>query len=205
MTLASMETAPLRIGMTGGPACGKSMVSEMLARQGWNIIETDRLAHQAYAVDGPAYKNVVDAFGPSILNPDRSVNRSILGGIVFANPDSLRLLNSILHPWIRNEWQKQLERHHRNQPSVPSVVVIPLLFETEAEASFDRIIGVGCPADLQRQRLLARGLNQEAVTQRIDSQLPLQTKLNRSHMIIWNSGSLAFLGQQVQHLSASLS
>ncbi|MFQ3671844.1 MAG: dephospho-CoA kinase [Verrucomicrobiia bacterium] len=186
-----------RIGMTGGVACGKSMVSEMLARRGWRVIETDRLAHAAYEVGTGVYKNIVDAFGEAVLNADRSVNRAALGDIVFSHPEKLGLLNSIVHPWVRAEWQNQLERHRREEPGRPSVVVIPLLFETGAEVYFDRIIGVGCPEALQRKRMQARGLDEASIGRRIGAQLPLEKKLNLSHMVIWNSGSLAFLERQV--------
>lgn len=194
----------LRVAMTGGVACGKSMVSEMLARWGWEVIECDRLAHAAYERGTAVHKNVVDAFGEGVLNADGSINRRILGEVVFSDPEKLGKLNAIVHPWVRAEWQNRLETHRRANPGKPSVVVIPLLLETGAGVFFDRIIGVGCPQRLQRERLRQRGLDDEAIDRRIRAQLPLEQKLNQTHLVIWNSGSLAFLERQVSAVIESL-
>ncbi len=194
-----------RVAMTGGVACGKSMVSEMLARRGWHVIETDRLAHRAYEPGSEVQKKIVDAFGSGVLNADGSINRAVLGDVVFSNAELLGLLNSIVHPWVRAEWQNQLDRQSREKPGQPSVVVIPLLFETGAEVFFDRIIGVGCPEPLQRERMRRRGLDEESIRRRLSAQLPLETKLNLTHIVIWNSGSLAFLERQADAAARSLS
>lgn len=187
----------MRVAMTGGVACGKSTVAEILSRRGWRVIEADRLAHRAYEPGTTVYKNIVDAFGREVLNEDCSINRVLLGDVVFSNPDKLGLLNAIVHPWVRAEWQNQLDTHHRENPGQPSIVVIPLLFETGAEVFFDRVIGVGCPDSLQRQRLRRRGLHEGKIDGLIRAQLPLEKKLNLTHMVIWNSGSLTFLERQV--------
>ncbi|GAB4240857.1 MAG: dephospho-CoA kinase [Candidatus Methylacidiphilales bacterium] len=194
-----------RVAMTGGVACGKSTVAEMLSRRGWRVIETDRLAHRAYEPGTAVYQNIVDVFGEGVLNEDGSVNRALLGDIVFSNPDKLGRLNAIVHPWVRAEWRNQLDTHHRENPGQPSIVVIPLLFETGAEGFFDRIIGVGCPESLQRERLRSRGLDDGKIERRIGAQLPLEKKLNLTHMVIWNSGDLAFLERQVIAASELLS
>jgi len=190
------------IGVTGGIACGKSTLCEDLKKRGWLVLDTDEIAHAQYRPGTTGHKNVVDAFGPVILNQDQSVNRSILGRIVFSDPEKLRLLNSIIHPLVRAAWQEQLNEHLNRRPDVPAAVVIPLLFETGAQAQFEKVLCVACSTSLQIQRLQERGLNPVEAEQRLAAQLPLEQKINQSHIHIWNNGSKNMLHSQTSRLMA---
>src|SRR5258708_1478314 len=103
------SSRPLNIGLTGGVACGKSTPAEGLLTRGWHVIDTDRIAHRLMEPGEGTWKNVVDAFGPSILQPDKSIDRKVLGRLVFADPSLRAKLNEITHPAIRTAWQREHE------------------------------------------------------------------------------------------------
>ena len=95
-----MEKEPILIGITGGIASGKSTVIQYLRYQGYSIIDADKLGHKVLEPGNPGYSKVLEKFGESILNKDKTVNRLILGGIVFSDPSKLKSLNEISHPII---------------------------------------------------------------------------------------------------------
>ena len=196
-----MQPFPHTLGLTGGIACGKSTVCRHLAGRGWFVIQTDELGRQCLQPGTVAYKKVVDAFGPSILNKDQSVDRSRLGCIVFSDAASREQLNSILHPIIRDLWQGQLKTHLEKHPGVPAVVEIPLLFETRAEPSFVRTVSVGCSREQQLQRMRARGWDEVESDRRLRAQWPLAEKMKMSDHVIWNDGTPALLHAQLERLS----
>src|SRR5918911_4867908 len=86
------------IGLTGGIGAGKSTVTQMLEELGAAVIDADKVGHQIYLPDMPAWREIVDTFGTTVLHADRSINRQALGKIVFADPEALRTLNRIVHP-----------------------------------------------------------------------------------------------------------
>lgn len=189
-------------GLTGGIGCGKSTASRLLAERGWEVIDTDQIARQCLAPGEEGYKYVVDAFGPSILNKEQSIDRSALGRIVFSDECSRKRLNSILHPIIRAQWHFRLQQHRLHRPGLPAVVDIPLLFETGAEGAFDRTVCVGCSPAVQQERLAARGWEGEEIRRRIHAQWPLAEKIKHSDLVVWNDGSLELLRQQLERLAA---
>src|SRR5271154_2199145 len=168
---------PYEIGLTGGIACGKSTLAEGLRVRGWHVIDTDRIAHEVTAHGGPAWKHVVDPFAPSILQPDKSIDRKVLGRLVFADPALRAKLNEITHPAIRSAWQRELEERTRTHPTQVLAVMIPLLFECELERLFSVVWCVGASRPTQLRRLTARGLNAEEAAQRLASQMPVAEKM----------------------------
>jgi dephospho-CoA kinase len=199
-----LMTPGTRLALTGGIACGKSLVSETLETWGWKIIDTDGIARECLKPDSEGYKKTVDVFGPDILCSDRTVDRARLGRIVFSDVEKLNLLNSILHPLIRDQWQRQLDHHLRITPEVPAVVVIPLLFETSIEGRFDRVICIGSSEVTQAKRLETRGLEKDEIRKRMASQLAVKEKMKRSDIVVWNDGSKLLLKQQVRRLHENL-
>jgi len=197
----SLSPFPHTLGLTGGIACGKSTVCRHLASRGWWVIQTDELGRQALQVGTVGYKKVVDAFGTFILNRDQSVDRSLLGRIVFSDAAQLERLNSILHPIIRDLWQGQLKNHLEKHPGVPAVVEIPLLFETRAQSSFVRTVTVGCSPEQQFERMRTRGWDREESERRRRAQWPLEEKIKMSDHVIWNDGTPALLHAQLDRLS----
>lgn len=190
----------MKFGLTGGVACGKSTVSDMLQKLGWKAIDTDALAHQLYKPGMPAYQKIVDAFGYSILKEDRTVDRASLGQLVFSDPEKRRLLNSLVHPLIRSAWQQEYNEHLLKHPEIPVFVVVPLLFENRLEGWFDSVACVGCSREEQLARLMARGMDAKQVEQRIEAQWPLEIKMEKSQVVLWNNGSFEHLENQVRKL-----
>ena len=174
------------IGLTGGIACGKSLVAQCLRTLGAHIIDADELAHRLLEPGQPGYKAVLDAFGSSILDPPHDasparINRRRLGALVFADPTRRTQLEALLHPLIFAEADRQraaLEAAHRG---ALIVFVVPLLFETGADRRVDRTIAVIADEATQASRLMARdGLGREEALQRIRAQWPVAEKQRRA-------------------------
>jgi dephospho-CoA kinase len=169
----------------------------MLRGIGWGVIDTDEIARAVLKPGEPAYKNVVDAFGPSTLQPDKSIDRKVLGRLVFADPSLRAKLNEITHPVIRSVWQHEREERARTHPIQSLAVMIPLLFECELEKTFTSIWCVGASRSTQLHRLEARGLTPAEASQRIDSQMPVGEKMARATLAFWNEGTPGLLQRQL--------
>jgi dephospho-CoA kinase len=191
------------IGLTGGIACGKSTMAEGLRARGWHVIDTDRIAHDVLLVGTETWKNVVDAFGSTILQPDQSIDRKVLGRLVFADPLLRIKLNEITHPAIRSVWQREREERARTHPTHFLAVMIPLLFECELEQMFSAVWCVGASRVTQLSRLQARGLSEAEAAQRVASQMPVADKMARSHVAFWGEGTPASLLLQLDHVRTS--
>jgi dephospho-CoA kinase len=191
------------IALTGGIACGKSTLAEGLRARGGHVIDTDRIARDVLAVGNETYKNVVDAFGSSILQPDLSIDRKVLGRLVFADPLQRAKLNEITHPAIRSVWQREREERARTHPTHFLAVMIPLLFECELEQMFSAVWCVGASRVTQLRRLRARGLSETEAAQRVASQLPVAEKMARSTVAFWGEGTPASLLLQLDQVRFS--
>ena len=191
------------IGLTGGIACGKSTLAEGLRARGWHVIDTDRIAHQLLEPGETVWKNVVDAFGSSILQRDQSIDRKVLGRLVFADPLLRAKLNEITHPAIRSVWQREREERARTHPTHFLAVMIPLLFECELEQMFSAVWCVGASRVTQMNRLKARGLSESEAAQRLASQMPVAEKMARSTVAFWGEGTAATLLLQLDQVRFS--
>ena len=195
--------APHNIALTGGIACGKSTLAEGLRTKGWHVIDTDEIAHRVMEPGQDVWKNVVDAFGPSILQPDKSIDRKVLGRLVFADPLLRAKLNEITHPAIRSVWQREREERARTHPTHSLAVMIPLLFECELEQMFSAVWCVGASRAAQTSRLLARGFGPEEALQRLDSQMSVAKKMERSTLAFWGEGTPSNLLRQLDQAGIS--
>jgi dephospho-CoA kinase len=193
-------TSRLEIALTGGIACGKSTLGDMLRAKGWEVVDTDAIARRILEPGQAAYKNVVDAFGPNILQADKSIDRKVLGRLVFADPSLRAKLNEITHPVIRSAWQHEREERARTHPIQSLAVMIPLLFECELEKTFRSVWCVGASRSTQLQRLQARGLTPSEAAQRIASQMSVPEKMARATQAFWNEGTLPVLQRQLDQL-----
>ena len=191
------------IGLTGGIACGKSTLAERLHERGWHVIDTDEIAHGLMAPGQANWKNVVDAFGPSTLKPDKSIDRKVLGRLVFADPLLRAKLNELTHPAIRFAWQRELEERTRTHPSQPLAVMIPLLFECKLETHFSAVWAVGASFRTQIARLVGRGFSELEARQRVESQLPVPEKMARASVAFWGEGPVSTLLRQLDLIHES--
>ncbi len=141
---------------------GKSAAADLLARRGCAVIDTDVLARQVVEPGQPALAEIQAVFGAGVLGSDGRLRRDELARRVFADEDLRRKLEEILHPRIRERWLKQVQEYRAAGERI-CIVVIPLLFETQAEIHFDAVICVACSSNTQQQRLHARGWNDQQI------------------------------------------
>lgn len=187
------------LGLTGGVGMGKSTSAQMLQWRGAVIVDTDDLARQIVQPGQPALAEVQDAFGGDILGSDGQLRREELARIVFGDAAARQKLEAILHPRIRELWRAQVAAWRQDGRPL-AVVVIPLLFETNAEADFDAVICVGCTAATQRQRLQVRGWTPEEIEQRIAAQWPIAEKMVRANYVIWTEAGMDVHAQQLYRI-----
>ena len=174
-------------GLTGGVGMGKSTAAGFFLQAGARVVDTDDLAHELVSPGQPALAEIQNEFGAKILRADGSLNRAALAEKVFADDSTRKKLEAILHPKIRERWQSQVEIW-RQENCPLAVVVIPLLFETQVENCFEKVVCVACSPDSQRERLAARGWTPEQIRQRIGAQMPVEQKVARAHHVIWTEG-----------------
>ncbi len=175
-------------GLTGGVGMGKSTAAGFLLQLGARVVDTDEIAHELVSPGQPALAEIADNFGQHLIAPDGKLRRAELARIVFTDTAAREKLEAILHPRIREHWSAQVvEWRKENCPL--AVVVIPLLFETQAENQFDKIICLACSPVTQRERLAARGWSPEQSRQRLAAQMPAEQKLARAHFVVWTEGA----------------
>ncbi|XEC93311.1 dephospho-CoA kinase [Paenibacillus tarimensis] len=189
----------MKIGLTGGIACGKSTVAGMLAERGAVLVDADQVAREVVLPGEPALEAVVRQFGQAVLNQDGTLNRSALGMIVFRDKVKLNALESILHPVIRSRMQEKMNTYLEEDPARLVVADIPLLYETEQEDLYAGVMVVYVPAEVQVERLMKRepDLSREQAQIRIKLQLDIEEKRERADWVIDNSGSLEETARQV--------
>jgi dephospho-CoA kinase len=191
------------LGLTGGVGMGKSTTAGFLRQRGAQVVDTDEIARELAQLGQPALEEIKKEFGGAIISPGGQLRRDELAKIVFADANARRKLEAILHPKIRERWLAQIAKWKKENVSL-AVVVIPLLFETQAESHFDKIICVACSPNAQRERLLARGWSETQIEQRIAAQMPVEEKIARSHFVIWTEGNLENHSQQLDRILAKL-
>ena len=190
-------------GLTGGVGMGKSTAAGFLLAHGVRVVDTDELARQLVEPGQPALAEIQSQFGPDSITANGELDRAALARRVFADPSARAQLEAILHPRIRAAWLARLE-NWRAENCPLAIVVIPLLFETRAEANFEKIICVACSPAAQRERLAARGWNAEQIHQRIAAQLPVEQKIARAHLVIWTEGRPEVHRAQIGKILAKL-
>jgi dephospho-CoA kinase len=190
-------------GLTGGVGMGKSTAAGFFLRLGVRVVDTDELARQLVEPGQPALAEIQSKFGAHLLAADGRLKRDELARLVFADADARKRLEDILHPRIRERWQARVACWRADDCAV-ALVVIPLLFETSAETSFDQVICVACSAAGLQARLQARGWPPEQVLGRVAAQLPIAHKIARSHFVIWTEGSVDNHRRQVEAILAKL-
>ena len=185
-----------RIALTGGIACGKSTLADLLSEGGCEVLDTDALVHALEAAGGAAVAPIVAAFGTGVQAADGGIDRLRLGQHVFTDDAARLRLNGIVHPLVRSELTRWLAIPAR----LPKVAVIPLLFEVGWDAGWDAVVCVACLEAEQLRRLRARGLSEAAARARIAAQLPLAEKVRRASQVVWNDGDLNALRREALRL-----
>ncbi len=187
------------VGLTGGIGSGKSTVVRMFEDEGAHVIDFDHLARLVVEPDKPAWRDIIDYFGPEILSSDRTLNRSALAEIVFSDNKSRKALEGFTHPRIFEERDALIKAIKRKDPFSIVIIDFPLLFELDLNKRFDKVILVYVPRAVQLRRLIKRdGIVKEEVEKRLNAQLPIEEKRSLSDYIIDNEGSLNDTRDQVR-------
>lgn len=198
----SSRLDPPVIGLTGGIGSGKSTISAKLAEMGACVVDSDVVARQVVLPGSPGLDKVISRFGDSVLAEDGSLNRAKLASIVFSDSAALGDLNGILHPLIEHEIKRQIVICAK-EGKQPIVVVIPLLFETDAieRYGFSKVIVVDLPEEDAIRRVVAsRNMTETEVRERVASQVSRQERLSRADFVIDNSSGVDALDRQVSEL-----
>jgi dephospho-CoA kinase len=195
----------LRVGLTGGLACGKTFVGRALADLGCHLIEADKLGHQVMMPGGEAYDGIVREFGPAVLDAEGRISRRALSAMVWNNPGRLEKLNSLVHPPVREREETRMAEIALADPGAIVVVEAAILVETGRYKSFDRLIVVTCDSEQQMERALERGsYSREEILARLSRQLPLKEKLRVADYVIDTSGRTEATLEQVRTVYSSL-
>lgn len=179
------------VAVTGGIATGKSTVTKVFERHGIPIIDADKIAREIVEPGQPCWQKIRSTFGDEVLLPTKELNRAVLGKIIFENKELRGKLNQITHPTIHRTIFWRVFKHFMSGHAY-IVLDLPLLFETGILMDFIyKIITVSCEPEKQMERLLARNeLSEPEAINRVESQMPLETKCEKSHFVIDNNGSI---------------
>jgi dephospho-CoA kinase len=195
----------LRVGLTGGIASGKSTVGRMFVELGCYLLDSDHLTHQLLEPGQSVHAAVVREFGNKILAQDGTIDRRILGEIVFKDPESRQKLNSLVHPAVIQRQKEWLEEMNAKDPGGIAIVDAALMIEVGTYKNYDKIVVATCRPEIQKQRLLERsGLTNEQIEARIRAQMPLTEKVKYADFVIDNSGDLPDTRRQVQEVNSRL-
>lgn len=191
--------------MTGGIACGKSVVARLLEEKGCFVHSADKAAHDLMSPGRPAWKKIVGRFGKGILNADRTIDRTRLGPVVFADPAARLFLDDLIHPLVLAEQEKIIRRLEREGQVQIFVSEAALTVEAGYAARFDRVVVVHCSEAVQVRRLAERdGIDGEAALRKIRSQMSQKEKLRHADYSIDTTGSLADTVDQTERVYAIL-
>lgn len=178
------------IGLTGGIASGKSVVSAMLAEKGALIIDADKVGHEAYAPGSSCYNDVVAAFGDDIVAADGTIDRKVLGGKVFGDPSQRKRLEGIVWPWMRATMERRFAELRQEGVSIV-VLEAAVLLEADWTPLVDQVWVVIVSPEVARARIVERnGLTPEQADQRIHAQLTNAERVKHAQVVIENNGTL---------------
>ncbi len=182
----------LVIGLTGGIATGKSLISGFLKEKGAVIIDADELAKKAVSPKSPAWQEIYEYFGEEYFDKQGNIDRKKLGKLVFSKPNAREKINSIIHPRVIRETEELLEHYRKERTAKVVVVDAPLLIEAGMTGMVDEVWLVAVSPAIQLKRLRERdGISLSEAQQKVTSQMPLDDKLAYADRVIDNSGSQA--------------
>lgn len=202
------------LGLIGGIGGGKSEAAKAFANSGPDVLvlDADHIGH-VLLDQRPSLEAVTARFGRSVLmhsDPEDPsspiiVNRMVLGSIVFSNPQALKDLEAILHPRMRQTFERAIQRAVRKGTVRLIVLDAPILYEAGWESLCDRVVFIDTPRELRLERLRqSRGWTEPELSRREQAQWPIETKRDRANVVIDNSGDPAALQQAVLTLRQSL-
>jgi dephospho-CoA kinase len=187
----------LRVALTGGIATGKTYVLEQFRRRGVPCLDADVLAHGVMASGTEASSAIAARFGAAMLDTTGAVNRAKLGPVVFADASARRELEAIVHPAVYRAITAGLRGFELLGGYPFAIVDVPLLYETGAEKDFQHVIATLCAPALQMERLVARGMSEQAARQRLAAQWSAERKAVRAEFVVKTDGTFEDTNRQV--------
>ena len=175
------------VGLTGGIGSGKSAAANFFQNEGITVIDADDLSREVIEQDTPGFERIVNCFGPTIIDSDGSINRAFLRQAVFDDEKKKKLLESIIHPLVRDLMIKKIAASQ----SPYSIIMVPLIFETNSMNNYNRILVIDCDPIVQLERAMLRDKNSKIQIQKIiDSQCSREERISIANDIIPNNDSL---------------
>lgn len=188
----------MQVGLTGGIGSGKSSVAHRFAELGALVVDADALAREVVAAGTPGLARVVEEFGDGVLRPDGTLDRPVLGRIVFGDPDALARLNGIVHPLVR---ERAAELVSAVPPGTVVVQDVPLLVETGQAGAYDLVVVVEAPADVRVRRLARdRGMSEDEARSRMAAQASDEQRRAVADVVIVNDADLGTLRDRVDEV-----
>lgn len=175
------------VGLTGGIGSGKSAAANFFQNEGITVIDADGLSREVIEEGTPGFASIVEYFGSKIIDSDGSINREHLRKEVFDDDKKKKLLESIIHPLVRELMVKKIAA----SKSPYSIVMVPLIFETNSMSNYNRILVIDCDPKIQLERAMLRDNNSKAQIQKImDSQCSREERISIANDIIPNNDTL---------------
>ena len=192
-------------GLTGGIASGKSNVAEMFESEGIPVLDADKIARDLVCIGSQAFSEIVNEFGKRVLDPTGSLDRSVLGEIIFSDAGEREKLNQIMHPKIQREQKNWLEKIRKDGKFKIGVVEAALMIESGGYKNFEFLVVVKCSEKDQFDRLEKRDdFAKASIRARLESQMPMIEKTEYADWVLDNSRDLNFLKSQVSVLVSKL-
>lgn len=193
----------LVVALTGGIGSGKSTVADLLSEFGAHVLRSDDLAREVVAPGSEGLAAITARFGPGILLPDGSLDRSALAGVVFRDPEARRDLEAITHPRVRTLTRERIAEAAASGAAIV-IVEIPLLLESGRMTDFDVVVAVEAPVQVRLERLRARGLSEDEAQSRMAQQATDEQRRSIANYVLDNAGDPARLRDQAMTLWDSL-
>ena len=190
----------MRIALTGSIGMGKSTVAKMFERAGVPLFDSDAVVRRLQAEDPKLIEAIASRFPGTV--DDGVIDRERLSAVVLGNPAELAQLESMIHPAVH----RVRTRFILDNAAAPALLFdIPLLFETAGETAFDKVIVVSAPAEMQKERVLARpGMTAQKLDAILARQLPDEEKRRRADFVVDTGGDLSTTEAQVERILACL-
>lgn len=198
----------LKVGLTGGVACGKSTVGQMFVSRGAHLVQADRIAHGLMLPGTPEYQEILRRFGRRVLQPDGAIDRRKLADAAFGT-GRIAELNAIVHPAVIREQERWMDELGASVPGAVAIVEAALILEAGVGSHFDKLIAVTCSPEQKVQRFAARhqldfDTARREVERRSAAQWSDAEKARASDYVIDNSGPLDATQAQVERVWTEL-
>jgi dephospho-CoA kinase len=194
----------LKVGLTGGIACGKTVVRRRLEERGIPTLDADAVVHRLLQSGTDVTRQIAESFGHAVIALDGSVDRKALGAIVFTDEEARKKLNAVVHPGVWREIERFFEAREKASDPV-AIVDAALMIETGSYRRYDLLVVVHCRPELQLERLMARdGLSREDAHRRIRSQMPIEEKRPFTDYLVDTSDSIEETLRQTDDLASHL-